>query len=55
MVVFVGRGIDQIPVDALTQRGIKVANGGATNSPPVAELGMSLLLASARNLVSGMH
>ena len=45
--------MDGVPIEKLTELGIKVAGGGNTNSESTADFGMSLLLASARNIVSG--
>ncbi len=50
---FVGKALDGVPVGQLTEMGIKVAGGGATNADTTADHALGLLLASARKIVPG--
>lgn len=45
-----GNGIDNIDIDAATQRGILVANTPESNTMSAAELAVGLMLAQARNI-----
>jgi D-3-phosphoglycerate dehydrogenase / 2-oxoglutarate reductase len=48
-----GAGVNNIPVDALTNRGIVVFNTPGANANAVAELTLAGMLLAARNIVSG--
>lgn len=53
LVIKHGTGVDSIDVKACAERGITVANVPATNANAVADLAFGLILASARQIVSG--
>lgn len=53
LVIKHGTGVDSIDLKACAERGITVANVPATNSNAVADLAFGLILASARQIVSG--
>ena len=46
-----GTGVNNIPVDAMTRRGVPVFNAPGANANAVKELVLAAILASARNLV----
>ena len=46
----IGAGYDQFPLDALRARGIRLANASGVNRDAVAQHGMALILALARQL-----
>ncbi len=46
-----GTGIDNLPIDILTKRGIKVCRAEGTNAKGVAELALTLTLSSLRDVV----
>jgi D-3-phosphoglycerate dehydrogenase len=48
-----GVGVDNVDVDAATERGVLVMNAPSGNTTTTAELAVSLLLALARNVVRG--
>ena len=48
-----GAGVNNIPVDKLTNRGIVVFNTPGANANAVAELTLAAMLLAARNIVSG--
>ena len=50
---YLGKGLDRIPLTEYSRLGIAVANGGSTNATAMAEAGIMLMLASARQLISG--
>ncbi len=49
-----GVGVNQIDIKGLNRKGIKVSNCPDGSSNTVADHGMALLLASARNIIPGM-
>ena len=54
---FVGRagsGVNNIPIDALTERGIVVANSPGANANGVKELVLSALIMSSRNIEAAL-
>ena len=53
LVIRAGAGVDNIDVDAASERGVLVANCPGKNSDAVAELAMGFLLALDRRLVDG--
>ncbi len=50
---YLGKGLDNVPVKEFSELGIAVANGGNSNAISVAEAGIMLVLASARQLRAG--
>src|SRR4051812_32704524 len=50
-----GSGVDNIPVQAMSERGILVFNAPGANANSVAELTIALMLVGARNIVPASH
>lgn len=48
-----GTGIDNLPVEEMRRRGIRIATAGAANAPGVAELALALILAGLRHIPLG--
>src|SRR5690606_15858154 len=45
-----GAGVDNIDIEAATERGVVVSNVGGTNAPAVAEAAVTLMLATLRHV-----